>query len=60
LGSFIIGVTDWPIERLWLYLIAGAMLILMGMQLSIFWVIMRVLKELVERKAQILVDLRAG
>jgi uncharacterized protein YjaG (DUF416 family) len=30
------------------------------MQLSIFWVIMRVLKELVERKAQILVDLRAG
>jgi len=36
-------------ERLWLYLLGAAMLVLTGLQLSVFWVIMRVLEELNQR-----------
>lgn len=55
--SLILGLNDWTIERLWLYLMAGAMLVLMGMQLVIFWVIMRVLDELNQREMLIGADM---
>lgn len=48
--SFGLAVQNWPIERLWLYLLAGTMLILVGLQLFIFWVIVRVLDELNQRE----------
>ncbi|MBC7236503.1 MAG: glycosyltransferase family 2 protein [Chloroflexi bacterium] len=48
-GSLILALGGWPIERLWLYLLAGVMWILVGVQLVIFWVIMRVLEELSQR-----------
>ena len=44
--SLALGLGGWPIERLWLYLLAGSMLALVGVQLVLFWVIMRVLEEL--------------
>ena len=50
LYSLIMGLGGWPIERLWLYLLAGTMLVLVGMQLDVFWVIMRVLEELSQRQ----------
>jgi len=40
----------WPIERLWLYLAASAMLMLIGIQLSISWLEMSVLRELSQRE----------
>jgi hypothetical protein len=49
--SLVLGLQGWPIERLWLYLLAGTMLVLVGLQLAIFWVIMRVLEELSQREA---------
>ncbi|MEJ5308877.1 MAG: glycosyltransferase family 2 protein [Anaerolineae bacterium] len=55
--SLILGLSGWDITRLWLYLTAGAMLVLMGVQLVIFWVIMRVLDELSRRDILIGVDL---
>lgn len=55
--SLILGLNGWLIERLWLYLTAGAMLVLMGVQLDIFWVIMRVLEELSHRETLIKTDL---
>lgn len=37
-------------NRLWLYLLASAMLILVGIQLIIYWIILRVLDELSQRE----------
>jgi glycosyltransferase involved in cell wall biosynthesis len=55
--SFVLGLDGWPIERLWLYFLAGTMLILVGIQLDIFWVVMRVLKELSQRETDVRADL---
>lgn len=55
--SLILSLSGWPIDRLWFYLTAGAMLVLMGLQLIIFWVIMRVLDELNQRELLIGADM---
>lgn len=48
--SVVLGVNGWEIARLWLYLLGSAMLILVGVQLVIYWVLMRVLEELSQRE----------
>jgi len=58
-ASFYLAVGDWPIERLWLYLLAGTMLVLIGLQLVIFWIIMRVLDELSRREILVQNDINA-
>jgi glycosyltransferase involved in cell wall biosynthesis len=62
--SFSLSLGGWrampfPIERLWLYLLASSMMILLGLQLFIFWVIVQVLDELSQRQALIQNDLEA-
>jgi len=47
--STILGVNGWEIARLWLYLLGSAMFILVGVQLIIYWILMRVLEELSQR-----------
>lgn len=47
----------WPIERLWFYLLSGAMLVVLGLQLAVFWIIMRVLDELSQREFRVTRDL---
>ncbi len=47
--STILGVDGWDIARLWLYLLGSAMFILVGVQLIIYWILMRVLEELSQR-----------
>ena len=59
LGSFILALRDWPIERLWLYLLAGTMFTLVGLQLVVFWIIARILEELSQREAKVQDDLAA-
>jgi hypothetical protein len=44
--SFFLSLRGWPIERLWLYLSGSALLILVGLQLALWWLIMSVLAEL--------------
>ncbi len=56
-GSLGFALGGWPVERLWLYLLGAAMLVLTGLQLSVFWVIMRVLEELSRREILINQDL---
>jgi len=51
------GFAGWPVSRLWLYLLASAMLILVGVQLTISWVVMRVLEALSQREFMVLADL---
>ena len=52
-----LGLNGWPVSRLWLYLLGGAMLFLVGLQLAVFWVVMRVLEELSRREADVQRDL---
>lgn len=47
--STILGVNGWDIARLWLYLLGSAMFILVGIQLMIYWILMRALEELSQR-----------
>ncbi len=42
--SLYFGLQGWEVARLWLYLLGGAMLILIGAQLVIYWILMRVLE----------------
>jgi hypothetical protein len=59
-ASLALGLGGWPVERLWLYLLAGTMLVLVGTQLVIFWVVVRVLEELSQRDVLVDADLGRG
>lgn len=52
-----LGVQGWEIDRLWLYLVGSALLILVGFQLIISWLVMRILEELAEREVHVQRDL---
>jgi len=56
--SLTLGMQGWEIARLWLYLLGSAMLILTGVQLVIYWILLRVLDELSQRDFHIEKDLR--
>ncbi len=45
-----LGVSGWEIQRLWFYLLSSALAILVGAQLVIYWVLLRVLDELNKRE----------
>ena len=48
--SLALGIGGWPIERLWFYLLGSAMSFLVGVQLVIYWLLLRVLDELNQRE----------
>jgi hypothetical protein len=49
-GSLVLATNGWPIERLWLYLTGSAMLMLMGIQLLLWWLMASVLRQLSEQR----------
>jgi len=49
IASLVLGINGWDVARLWLYMLGSAMFILVGVQLIIYWVLMRVLEELSQR-----------
>ena len=49
--------TGWDITRVWLWLLGSALGLLVGLQLTISWVLMRVLEELSVRELRTRVDL---
>jgi hypothetical protein len=51
LASLVLGVYGWPIDRLWLYLVGSALLILVGVQLMVSWILMETLQEVAQRNA---------
>ncbi len=51
------GMAGWPVSRLWLYLLGSALLLLVGVQLMISWVVMRVLEGLSQREGLVMFDL---
>lgn len=46
-----LGIRGWEITRLWFYLLASAMAILVGIQLVIYWILLKVLDELSKQEA---------
>lgn len=55
--SLLLGIQGWQIARLWLYFLGSALFILFGLQLLIFWIVMRVLEELSQRESLSQLDL---
>jgi glycosyltransferase involved in cell wall biosynthesis len=53
-----LGANGWEINRLWLYLLGAALLFLVGVQLIIYWILLRVLDELSQRELCTSKDLR--
>ena len=50
LASLVLGVNGWDIERLWFYLLSSAMIFLVGVQLVVYWLLLRILEELSQRE----------
>jgi glycosyltransferase involved in cell wall biosynthesis len=48
--SLALGVNGWEIDRLWFYLLGSAMLFLAGIQLFVYWLLLRILEELSQRE----------
>jgi glycosyltransferase involved in cell wall biosynthesis len=57
LVSLGLGIGGWDFNRLWIYLIGSAFFILVGVQLIIYWLLMRVLEDLSQRDIQARQDL---
>ena len=58
--SLALGVSGWEIERLWFYLLSSALIFLVGVQLVIYWLLFRVLDELVQREVLTKLDMGLG
>jgi glycosyltransferase involved in cell wall biosynthesis len=50
LVSLVLSMQGWDVSRVWLYLLGSAMLILVGIQLIIYWLLMHVLVEISQRE----------
>jgi len=48
--TLILGVNGWDMNRIWMYLLGAAMMILIGLQLIINWILVRILGELSKRR----------
>jgi glycosyltransferase involved in cell wall biosynthesis len=55
--SLVLGVNGWNIERLWFYLLSSAMAFLVGVQLIVYWLLLRILEELSQRELLIKQDM---
>lgn len=55
--SLIFGIAQGDVPRMWLYLVGSALFALMGVQMMIYWALMRVLAELSQREEQVQQDL---
>jgi hypothetical protein len=58
-ASLFLGFRGWDLARLWLYMLASAMLILTGIQLLIYWIQLRALEELSQRDALVIKDMNS-
>jgi glycosyltransferase involved in cell wall biosynthesis len=45
-----LGVQGWEIGRLWFYMVGSAMIFLVGVQLVVYWLLLRILEELSQRE----------
>ena len=57
LVSLILALNGWPASRMWFYYLLSALFCLVGLQLFVSWIVMRVLEELSQRDALAAEDL---
>jgi glycosyltransferase involved in cell wall biosynthesis len=50
LVALILGANDWAIGRLWFYMVCSALIFLVGVQLVVYWLLLRILEELSRRE----------
>ena len=50
-GSLYLGLSGWEIARLWLWMLGSALFLVVGIQLILSWLLMRVLETVSERDA---------
>jgi glycosyltransferase involved in cell wall biosynthesis len=50
--TVILGLQGWDITRLWFYLLGSALVFVVGVQLFIYWILLRVLDEISQRAIQ--------
>lgn len=48
--TLFLGFNGWEIDRLWFYLLGSALLFLAGIQLFVYWLLLRILEELSNRE----------
>src|SRR6266498_588874 len=48
--AFGLGVQGWEIKRLWFYMVGSAMIFVVGVQLIVYWLLLRILEELSQRE----------
>jgi len=46
-----LGIRGWEIGRLWFYMVGSALIFLVGVQLVVYWLLLRILEELSQREA---------
>jgi len=50
LAALLIGAENWEIGRLWFYMVCSALIFLVGVQLVVYWLLLRILEELSQRE----------
>lgn len=56
-ASLLLGLRGWEITRLWLWLLGSASFLLVGLQLTLFWMLIRVLETVRQREERVVEDL---
>lgn len=56
-ASLLLGLRGWEITRLWLWLLGSASFLLVGLQLTLFWMLIRVLETVRQREEQVVEEL---
>lgn len=51
IGAFGLSLQGTPVDRLWFYLLGATMITIIGVQLLISWIVMRILDELAQRES---------
>ncbi|HEX5808433.1 MAG TPA: glycosyltransferase, partial [Anaerolineales bacterium] len=49
LTALVVGASTWEMGRLWFYMVGSALIFLVGVQLLIYWLLLRILEELSQR-----------
>jgi hypothetical protein len=50
LVALLVGANSWEIGRLWFYMVCSALIFLVGVQLVVYWLLLRILEELSQRE----------
>jgi hypothetical protein len=59
-ATLVLSFSGWDLNRIWFWLLGSAMLVMIGLQLVVSWILMRVLETLSEREVRIEQEMGVG